>query len=97
MGDTSSILTAPRNAAARQVIGGQLDFHFIAGIDTDEIHTHFSGDMCHNPVAILQFHLEHGIWKGLNYFTFHFDHVAFGQCQPSLHSERFVENPCSSS
>ena len=44
-------------------------------------------------VAIGQFHLEHGVGKGFHDLPFHFDNVALGQLQPSLHSGWSISSP----
>ena len=67
------------DAAAGQVVGGELNGHFISGIDTNEIHAHFSGNVRHDAVAIGQFYLEHGIGQRLNDLAFHFDDIVLGQ------------------
>ena len=37
-------LAAPSNPAAVEIIGRQLDFYLVTGVDADEVHAHFAGD-----------------------------------------------------
>ena len=74
-----SVLAAPRDAAASEIVRGELDRDLIPRINTDEVHAHLAGDMSHNTVPIGQFNLEHGIGQRLNYLAFHFDDIVLGQ------------------
>ena len=74
-----SILAAPRDAAAGQVVGRELDGDLVAGVNADEIHAHLAGDVGHDAVPVGQFYLEHGIGQRLNDLAFHFDDIVLGQ------------------
>jgi hypothetical protein len=70
-----SALAAPGDPTAGQIIGRKLDSNFITGIDADKILAHLSRDMRHYLVAVGQLHAEHGVGKGLNDLSIHFDDV----------------------
>ena len=74
-----SILAAPRDAAAGQVVGGELDRDLIPRVNADEVHAHLAGNMGHDAMAVRQFNLEHGIGQRLNDLAFHFDDIVLGQ------------------
>lgn len=54
-------LIAIGNATSGEVIRGELYLHFVAGENTDVIHSHLSGDMSQNFVAVLQLHPKHRV------------------------------------
>ena len=72
-------LAAPRNAATGQVVRRKLNRDLVARINADEVHTHLSRNMCHDPVPAGELHLEHRVGKSLNDRAFHFNDVTFGQ------------------
>ena len=70
-----SVLAAPGDPASGQIIGREFNRHLVPGVNPDEVHPHFAGNVGQNLMAVLKFHLEHGIRQSFNHFTFHFDHV----------------------
>lgn len=49
-----------------QVVRAHFNPNLIARQNTDVMHPHLSGNGCQNFVAILQFHLKHGVTKRLD-------------------------------
>jgi hypothetical protein len=57
------------NAPAREIVGRQLQGHFVPRQNLDEMHTHFSGDVSQDAVLVFKLHLEHGIRQGFQHDT----------------------------
>src|SRR5687767_1920780 len=66
------------DAAARQVVGRQLDADAVTGQDPDEIHPKFAADVGEHSVAVLQFDSEHRVGEGLDDRSLDFDRVLLG-------------------
>src|SRR3972149_9238888 len=60
-------LIAVGDASAGKVIGRHLQFHFISGENTDEVHSHLSRDVREYHVTVLQLDPEHGVRQWLDY------------------------------
>lgn len=75
----ASVFTAPRDPAASEVIRGKLYCDLVAGVNSDKMHAHFSGDMRHDTVPVCELHLKHGVWQGFYDLSFDFDDIIFGQ------------------
>ena len=75
----ASALAAPGDSTAGQIIGRELYGHFVAGIDANKIHAHFSADVRHDTVAIGQFDLKHSVRQRIDHLAIHFDYIIFGQ------------------
>ena len=73
------VLAAPRNAAAGQIIGRKLNSNFVAGIDADEVHAHFTRNLCHDLVSAGELHFKVRVRKRLFNSAFHFDDITLGQ------------------
>ena len=64
--------TAVYDAAAGQIVRGQLDAHFVSRQNPDVVHPHFSRDMGQDDVAALDLNAEHCVRKRFQDFSFHF-------------------------
>jgi hypothetical protein len=60
-----------------QIVGGEFDFDFVAGENTNVVFAHLAGNVRGDHVTIFQAHPKGGVGKGVDYFTFHFDLVFF--------------------
>ena len=56
---------AVRDPPARQVVGGQLDLHPVAGDDADEVLAHLSGRVRQHDVVVVELDLELSVGQGL--------------------------------
>ena len=65
-GTTSSV----RDPAPRQIVGTQLHPDLVSRKNTNEVHPHLTSDMRQHPMAVLQFHPEHGVREGFDYGSF---------------------------
>ena len=50
-----------------QIVRRQFDGHLVALEYSDEMHPHFSRDVSQHFMAVVQTHLEHGVWKRVDY------------------------------
>jgi hypothetical protein len=73
---SGSVFAAPGDPASGQIIGRKFNGDFVSGIDPDEVHPHFTGNMSQNLVSVLEFHLKHGVRQSFNNLAFHFNNVA---------------------
>ena len=89
-----SLLAAPGDPAAGQVIGRHLHGDLIAGQNPDEIHSEFSGNMRQNCVTISNVNLERCIGQSFYHNTFHFDHIGFCQTLSLLVRLDFLAKNC---
>ena len=76
--DDLSLLVAIRNATSGEVIWRELYLHLVARKNTDVVHSHLSGDMRQNFVAVLEFHPKHCVRQGLEDRSFEQNGVVFG-------------------
>ena len=76
--DDLSLLVAIRNATSGEVIWRELYLHLVARKNTDVVHSHLSGDMRQNFVAVLKLHPKHGVRQGLKDRSFEQNGVIFG-------------------
>ena len=74
-----SLLAAPGDPAAGQIVRGHLHRDLVAGQNPDEIHSEFSGNMRQNRVSISNVYLERRVRQGFHHYAFHFNHVGFCQ------------------
>src|SRR5215468_6681739 len=72
------LLEPVRDAAARQIVGRQLDLDPVAGQDPDEVHAHLARDVGQHAVPIVQLDAEHGVRQGLDDLPLHLDRVVLG-------------------
>lgn len=70
--------SAKSYAAFCKVVGGELDSDFVTSEDANIVLTHPSGDMGCDDMPILELYSEHGIGKGFNDRSLHFNMVFFG-------------------
>src|SRR5262249_15700224 len=63
------------DAAARQVVGRQLDLDPVARQDPDEVHAHLARDVGQHAVPIVQLDAEHGVRERLDNLALHLDRV----------------------
>src|SRR5580765_7790024 len=68
-----SLLRAEGDPRLRQIVGGELDGHLVAGQDPDVVHPHLPGDVPEHHVAVLQLHPEHRIGEGFDDLPLHLD------------------------
>lgn len=61
-----------------EIIGGHLDFDFIANADANEIFAHLTRNMSENFVAVGEGDAEHGSRQHLSYRAHQFDWFFFG-------------------
>jgi len=85
--DFHALLSSIHDPPPTQIVGREFHRDFISGQDLDEMHSHFSGNMCKHPVPVAQFDPEHGIWQCLHDRSFNGNHLFFG------HSTSFPEDP----
>ena len=78
------LLVSPGDPSLAQIIRGKFHRDPVSGQDADIIHAEFAADMRQHLVSVLQFHLEHGVRKFLDYFSFQLDHVCFRHSIPLL-------------
>jgi hypothetical protein len=71
------LFVSVNNSSAIQIVGRELNCHFVARQDADKILAHFAGNMGQNLVLVFQFHLEHGIRQRLNHGCHYFNRVFF--------------------
>lgn len=70
------------DAALGQVVGRNLDGHFIAIGNLDEMLPHFPGNMRKKFMTILQLHHIHGGRKNFRYNAIHFYAIIFTHSIP---------------
>ena len=70
-----SLFLPKNNSPPGKIIGGKLYRHLISREDFDEVHSHLSGNMGQDLVAVLQFYPEHGIGKGFQYPPLHLNRI----------------------
>src|SRR5450631_17687 len=76
----SASLVAERDPPARQIVGAQLDAHFVADEDADVEFAHLAGGVGENLLAGEQLHLEHRVGQGLDNRGIHLDRLLLGLC-----------------
>ena len=72
------------DAATSQIVGREFHGYLISRENADKVHAHFSRYMSKNAMTVGQFHSEHGIGKGFNHRSFHFNSVLFGHALGDL-------------
>jgi GNAT superfamily N-acetyltransferase len=80
----SQLLVAVRDAAAGEVIGGQLDGDPVTGQDADVVLAHLAGDVTEHHVAVVEPHTEHGVGQGLLNDAFELQRRLFRRAGPRL-------------
>src|SRR6266508_2582380 len=86
MSRDSPLLEPIRDPTSREVVGGQLDLHPIAGQDPDEVHPHLAGNVGQHAVAVLQLDAEHRVRQRLDHRSFDLDRVFPGHCYAACSS-----------
>lgn len=61
------------DAAAVQVVGGQLHLHPVAGKNPDVVAAHSAGDVRQNLVLGVEHHAEHGVGEGFGDLALNLD------------------------
>ena len=74
----------PGDATLRQVVGRHFQCNLVTGKDADKIGPQLAGDMCQQPLAVLQLHPEGGVGQRLNHFAFYLDDIFFRQARSLL-------------
>src|SRR5262245_12481498 len=69
------LLEPLRDAAPREVVGGQLDLHPVSRQDPDEVHPHLARHVGEHAVAVLQLDPEHRVRERLHDRPLHLDRV----------------------
>src|SRR5882762_5064497 len=92
-GTAPLLAVAVDDAAARQVVGRELDADAVAGRDSNEVAAHTAGRVGDELVAVFELHLEHRVRQSLRDRGVHDDGllllVAVGGCgAPSLRRTR---------
>jgi hypothetical protein len=59
------------DAAAGEVVGGELDGDAVAGEDADVVLAHLAGEVTEDGVAVFEFDAEHGVGECLGDAAFH--------------------------
>jgi len=78
------LLVAVRNSTPGEVVGGELYLNLVARQNADVVHTHLSGDMSQDFVAIFEFDSEHGVRKRFDNGAFKHNGVFFRLGQGGL-------------
>src|SRR5262245_16534794 len=71
------LLESIGDAAARQIIGRQLDLHLVAREDADEVHAHLARHVRQYSMPIVQRHAKHRIGQWLHDSPLDLDRVFF--------------------
>jgi hypothetical protein len=87
----SRLLVAIGNATSSEVIGSDLDLYAVAGENANAVHTHLSGTVGKNRVAVFQFYFEHGVRQRFDHGPFKDNRVFLGLWQLEIPS-RFLKN-----
>ena len=69
-------------APSTQVVGRQLDRHFVAGEHLDVVFAHFPRQVSQHSMTVRYADLERGITHALGYRALHNDHIFFGNDDP---------------
>jgi hypothetical protein len=65
------------NARLIQIVRGHFHIHSIADGNTDEILSHFAGDVCEDFVSVLKGDTKHCPWEYLRHVSGQFDWLFF--------------------
>src|SRR2546428_179068 len=75
---TLALLLEPiRDAAPRQIVGGQLHLDPVAGQDPDEVHPHLAAHVRQHAMAVLQLHAKHRVEERLHHRALDLDRIFF--------------------
>lgn len=74
----NDLLHTISNSTFGQIVWGHLNFHFVAGKNTNVVLAHAAGNMGCDGVAILKFYPESGVRQGIHYRAFKFYGIVFG-------------------
>ena len=61
MPQSSSLFVTIRDSPFREIVRRNFNGHLIADEYLDEVHPHFSGDVCKDLMAVIELHLERGV------------------------------------
>src|SRR5215218_5483798 len=67
-----------RDPAAIEVVRRQLDLDPVTGQDADVVTPHLARDVTQDIVPVVQLHLEHRVWEGLDDLALHLDLLFLG-------------------
>ena len=70
------------DATSLQVVRRDFDNHAVARHDSNEVFTHFSGDMRHDLMAVFKLNPEHRIGQQLDDAPAHFEKFFLGHVIP---------------
>src|SRR5687768_2866010 len=70
-----ALLVSVGDATSRQIVRRELDQHFVAGKDADEVLSHLAGDVGQDFVLVLQLDLKHRVRQCLEDRSCHFNRV----------------------
>ena len=73
-----SVLAAPGDSTAGQIIGRELDRYLVTGVDADVIHAHFAGNVRQYLMPVGQLYLEHGVGIRFCDNAFNFNNIGLG-------------------
>ena len=69
------LLGTEDNASLAQIVGRQLDGHFVAGEDAYVMHAHLAGDVTEHHVPVLKFDPKGRIGQVFDHLTLEFNNV----------------------
>src|SRR6185503_17364128 len=69
----AALLVAVGDAAAVEVVGGELDLDPVSRQDADVVAPHLARDVAEHLVPVVELDLEHGVREGLDDLALHLD------------------------
>jgi hypothetical protein len=74
---SSLVLASEGDSAPGQVVGRKLHRHPVARKNLDKMHPHLTGYVGQHPVAVIEFHEEHGVRQRLDDRSFYLNRLFF--------------------
>jgi hypothetical protein len=71
------LFISPDNSALVEIVWGQFQCHFVAGQDTDKVHSQLAADMSQYHMLVLKFDTEHRVRKFFEHDAFYFNYICF--------------------
>jgi len=79
-------------ASLRQIVGGDLHAHTVAGNDSDEVFSHLAGDMSKHNMPVRQFQPEHRARQDIDHNSFSNNRLFFSHRENAAFTEDSARN-----